>query len=467
MKKESTFVAEIKKKAALYVRVSTDAQREDGYSIEAQCEMLEAYCKSRQIRKYEFYIDGGFSGSSIERPEISRLISDVARGMIDQVIVYKLDRLSRSQKDTLYLIEDVFNPQSVAFVSLNENMDTSTPIGRAMLGIMSAFAQLERETIRERTRMGMKERVKNGLWMGGGHIPFGYDYDRDSGILVPNADAATVRKIYELYLSGWSLQKISQKVGLKYEHMARQILLRKTNTGIISYNGVDYKGQHEPIITDEIYKKAMQLYSERSKKGLTTAKGLLAGLLYCGFCGAKLRYQKWGKNGYKLNCYSKDKSKPHLIKDPNCRNTAVWADEVETIVIGDLFAMAKRKLDPTDSDQAENSDNMRTFEYLEKKIASLRKKLKKLYNLYAESDEDTLLDTITENKNELAEAEKQLENEKNALNDENMKIERYREINDLKSAWDYMTFVEQQNILRQFVDKIIITDGNVEIYYRI
>lgn len=91
------------------------------------------------------------------------MVSDIKNGLVSHVVVYKLDRLSRSQKDTLYLIEDVLIPNGVSFVSLNENMDTSTPIGRAMLGIMSAFAQLERETIRERTRMGMKERIKSGL----------------------------------------------------------------------------------------------------------------------------------------------------------------------------------------------------------------------------------------------------------------------------------------------------------------
>ena len=129
--------------AALYVRVSTEAQAEEGYSIEAQKERLEAFCVARGIKNYEFYIDGAYSGSNIERPELYRLIEDVKSGKITHVIVYKLDRLSRSQRDTLYLIEDVFNPNSVDFISMEENFDTSSPIGRAMLGILSAFAQLE------------------------------------------------------------------------------------------------------------------------------------------------------------------------------------------------------------------------------------------------------------------------------------------------------------------------------------
>ena len=103
---------------------------EEGYSIEAQKEQLTAYCVSKSIKNYEYYIDGGWSGSNIDRPELQRLIKETKEGKISHCIVYKLDRLSRSQKDTLYLIEDVFNPNNVDFVSLNESMDTSTPNGK-------------------------------------------------------------------------------------------------------------------------------------------------------------------------------------------------------------------------------------------------------------------------------------------------------------------------------------------------
>lgn len=102
------------KKAALYIRVSTDAQREEGYSIEAQKEMLDAYCVSKGIKEREFYIDGGYSGANIDRPKMRELTEDIRAGKISSVVVYKLDRLSRSQKDTLYLIEDVLMPNGVA-----------------------------------------------------------------------------------------------------------------------------------------------------------------------------------------------------------------------------------------------------------------------------------------------------------------------------------------------------------------
>ena len=153
------------KKAALYIRVSTEFQAEEGYSIDAQKEQLAAYCAMKGLKDYEFFVDGGWSGSNLDRPEMQRLVGLCKEGRISHVVVFKLDRLSRSQKDTLFLIEDVFNPNGVSFVSLNESMDTATPMGRLMLGILSAFAQLERENIRLRTRMGMLERVKAGYWM--------------------------------------------------------------------------------------------------------------------------------------------------------------------------------------------------------------------------------------------------------------------------------------------------------------
>lgn len=313
-----------KKIAAIYIRVSTDFQAEEGYSIDAQKEQLSAYCISKGIKNYAFYIDGGWSGSNIDRPEMQKLIKDIKEDKISHVIVYKLDRLSRSQKDTLYLIEDVFNPHGVDFVSLNESMDTSTPMGRLMLGILSAFAQLERENIRLRTRMGMRERVKSGLWMGGGRIPFGYDYDKEKGILIPNKDAEKVRQVYKLYIEGKSPQDIANLLGLKYDKLAIQILTRKSNYGIIEYNGEEYQGKHEPIISKETYDIAMKCMLDRSRVRSNTSEYLLTGLMYCGKCGAKMRYQKWGKHGSKIVCYSQQSSKPYLVKDPNCDQDKIW-----------------------------------------------------------------------------------------------------------------------------------------------
>lgn len=451
--------------AAIYIRVSTDFQAEEGYSIEAQKEQLSAYCVSKGIKNFEFYIDGGWSGSNIERPEMQRLISDVKDDKISHVIVYKLDRLSRSQKDTLYLIEDVFNPHGVDFVSLNESMDTSTPMGRLMLGILSAFAQLERENIRLRTRMGMKERVKAGLWMGGGRIPFGYDYDKEKGILVPNKDAEKVRQVYKLYIEGKSPQEIANLLGLKYDRLAYQILIRKSNYGIIEYNGEEYQGQHEPIISKETYDIAMRCMLERSKVRANTSDHLLTGLVCCGKCGAKMRYQKWGNKGNKLVCYSQQKSKPYLIKDSNCDQEKLWADEIEEEVINAVFKFANN-YKPSETESLVPND---TISLLYEQQNSLNKKIKKLYNVYAESEEnnDVLLETINDLKRQVEIINKEIElDTQNSIITARRK-ERTEILSTVNELWSTLDIKQKKNIIRKLVNKVEITDNNIHIDFSI
>ena len=450
------------RKAALYIRVSTDAQYEEGYSVDAQKEMLAAYCVTKGWKNYEFYIDGGFTGSNIDRPAMKRLIEDVKRGGISAVVVYKLDRLSRSQKDTLYLIEDVFNPAGAAFTSLNENLDTATPMGRAMLGIMSAFAQLERETIRERTRMGMKERVKEGLWMGGGRTPFGYDYDRASGVLVPNADAAVVKRIYELYLSGYSAARIAEMVGLKHDKQVRDILTRRSNTGVIFYNGTEYKGKHEPIIDEETFEKTMRMMRERSDRRMLTSDRLLTGLVYCGRCGARMRYQKWGQKGYKLTCYSQQTSKAYLIHDPDCDNGKPWAEETEEAVIRDFLG---RRLE--ESGEGEEQTEVSPEEMLNQQLKIARKKLSRLYSLYADQDDELLLESIEQQRKNIAEINQRILREIALREEQERKYKKHERIRQLSEAWEYMTVDEKRAVLREAIERIEIDGARIDISYRI
>lgn len=454
----------MKKVAAIYIRVSTDSQAEEGYSIEAQKEQLTAYCVSKGIKNYDYYIDGGWSGSNINRPEMQRLIREVKEDKISHVIVYKLDRLSRSQKDTLYLIEDVFNPHNVDFVSLNESMDTSTPMGRLMLGILSAFAQLERENIRMRTRMGMKERVKSGLWMGGGRVPFGYDYDSSQGILVPNKDAEKVRQIYQLYIDGKSPQEIAILLGLKYDKLVNQILTRKINYGVIEYNGEEYQGKHEPIISKETFDIAMERMEGRKVVRANNSDHLLTGVVYCGRCGAKMRYMKWGKKGYKLVCYSQQKSKPYLVKDPDCDQDKVWADEIEDVVAKEIvrFASNYDKPDTTPSVVGEDSLSL-----LQKQQGELNRKLKRLYNIYAEDGDDMLLETIQDLKEQIESVNKKIQMETDSEQVEKRRKERIDLLTSVSDLWDNMSAQNQKTVIRKLVKRVTVTDDHATIDFTI
>ena len=444
------------KHTALYLRVSTEAQADEGYSLAAQAEKLEAYCRMKGIAAFQRYVDGGFSGSNLTRPAITDLVEAIRAGNVERVVVYKLDRLSRSQKDTLYLIEDVFLPHGVDFVSINENIDTGSPYGRAMIGILSAFAQLERENIFLRTRMGMVERVKQGFWPGGGKIPFGYDYDADKGILVPNSDADTVREIYARYLEGQSTGRIARELGLKYEHLVRQILLRESNTGVIVYRGECYSGRHEPLVDKQTFERVKRRLLRSDKPRAAASNKLLTGLLVCGHCGAKMRYQKWGGAGDKLVCYSRDKSKPHLVHDADCPNRGVMARQVEEVVIRDLYQLAAQ---PTQS-----RGNGKQPAECRRALERAQRKLRRLYELFAEGEDDTLRDAITRARREYSRAEQELERAQQAERQEEIDAAQ-RALQTIGSCWDKLSDAEKQTLVRACVQRIVLQNDKIEIFY--
>lgn len=448
------------KKAGLYCRVSTDIQME-GYSIDAQKDFLKSYCKMHEIDNYEFYIDGGYSGSNINRPDMQRLIEDVEDHKIDIVVVFKLDRLSRSQKDTLYLIEEVFNPNDCGFVSIKENFDTNTPFGKAMVGILSVFAQLERETILERTRIGRKKRAEEGLWYGTGNLPFAYDYDEKKGILVPNKEKVEiVNKMVELYLQGMPMTQVGALFGLQ-DQTVRSIFTSPVGLGKIPYKDEIFEGQHEPIMTQETYDKLQQKMKERAVT-YKHANYLLAGKIVCGKCGAKYRYQKAGTSSIRLYCYSQQTSKKNLIKDANCDNRRYYDYEIEDYVIKDLISMS------LDESKFRHNMNMNDINVSQARIDRIAQIDKQVVNLLDYISEGIAVEETKEKIRKLQEEkekiQKELSDEKaKGRKSENLKVV----ISDLNTAWKTMTFEEQRNIVLEVIDKVVVNDNEIQIYYNI
>lgn len=446
-------------KAGLYARVSTDSQLE-GYSIDAQKEFLISYAKSKDYTEFEYYIDGGYSGKDLNRPAIKKLIEDCKNHKIDAVFVFKLDRISRSQRDTLYLIEEVFNKYDVSFISMRENFDTSSPFGKAMIGVLSVFAQLERETILERTRIGLKKRAESGLWRGGGKIPFPYRYDRNTGTLVPIPEQVELlHKMISLYISGKSFNAIGKIVGMD-ESMVETRILSITNTGKVPYKDEIFDGQHEAVVSDELYEEILRVNKVRSREPYERHY-LLSGKVYCGYCGAKYRYQKWGKRLI-MYCYSQQKSKPKYIKDPNCKNKRWDTFEVEDAVLEELFKMS------LDIDLFKKTFNIATVNVkneLKARLEEIKKQINNLLNFIASG----IAVEETNKKITELEKEKKMIEEKLISSDQKEKDNKVslNMITSLKTTWFDMDFDEQRRIIEHLIQKIVVKDNEISIYYNI
>lgn len=446
-------------KAGLYARVSTDIQL-DGYSIDAQKEFLLNYAKAKEFTEYEYYVDGGYSGKDLERPAIQKLIRDVKEHKIDCVIVFKLDRISRSQKDTLYLIEEVFNKYNVGFVSVRENFDTTTPFGKAMVGVLSIFAQLERETILERTKIGIQKRAENGYWKGGGKDPFPYSYDKNTGTLIPVPEQVELlHKMINLYLNGYSFVKISNIVGMDESMVEKRILSRRT-LGIVPYKDQEYEGKHQAVISEELHNKIIETNKLRSK-ARTESHYLLSGKIFCGHCGAKYRYQKWGKRLI-CYCYSQQKSKPKFIKDPNCKNKRWDSFEIEDVILENLFSMA---LDEDMFKEKYEITQIDVINEYEKRLSKIKLQINNLINFI--SDGIAVLDT----KKKIEELEQErksiLEIIDNTKNNEDHNRGSLEKLRNLQTTWNKMTFEEKRIIIMHIVDKVVVTDNDIEIFYKI
>ena len=419
-----------------------------------------SYAKSKDYTEFEYYIDGGYSGKDLNRPAIQKLIEDCKNHKIDAVFVFKLDRISRSQRDTLYLIEEVFNKYNVSFISMRENFDTSTPFGKAMIGVLSVFAQLERETILERTRIGLKKRVEAGLWRGGGKIPFPYRYDRNTGTLVPIPEQVELlHKMISLYISGKSFNVIGKIVGMD-ESMVETRILSITNTGKVPYRDEVYDGKHEAVVSDELYEEILRVNKVRSREKYERHY-LLSGKVFCGHCGAKYRYQKWGKRLI-MYCYSQQKSKPRYIKDPNCNNKRWDTFEVEDAVLEKLFKMS------LDLDLFKKTFNIATVNVKNEykgRLEEITKQIKNLLNNIANGI------AVEETNNKINELEKEKETIEEKLIESDQKEKDNKVslnmIKNLKSTWFEMDFDEQRRIIEHLIDKVIVNDNEINIYYNI
>lgn len=476
-------------KVALYVRVSTTSQLEEGYSIEEQKAKLESYCDIKDWHIYKVYTDGGFSGSTTERPALEQLIKDAQSKLFDTVLVYKLDRLSRSQKDTLYLIEDIFLKNNIEFVSLLENFDTSTPFGRAVIGLLSVFAQLEREQIKERMQLGKLGRAKAGKSMMWAKTSYGYDYNKDTGSMTINEyEALAVKEIFTSYLAGMSITKLRDKINDEYPKQPawsyrtiRGILANPVYCGLNQYKGQTFQGTHTAIIslvdfeqTQRELAKRQQTAKELSNPRPFQAKYMLSGLAQCGYCHAPLKVilgqkRKDGTRFKRYECYQRHprKTKGVTVYNDNKKCDSGYYD-MELLEHYVLTRIAQLQNDPDKIQELFSDDTSPAVDKqaIQKQIDSLTLKLSKLNDLYLD-DRITLDELKTKSADFIKQRTALEEKIKKASNDKQAgKRKKIEKLLDASSVFD-MSYDNQKVIVRELIDKVQVTSDKVVIRWKI
>ena len=298
-------------RVAIYARVSTQEQAENGNSLEFQIDKLKAYCQLHEFKVVGEYVDAGVSGAKSERPALNKLKKDIDK--IDIVLIYKLDRLSRSIKDTMYLIEDLFKPNNVDLISLSENFDTSQAMGMATIGMLSTFAQLERETIKERMMAGKQQAVKNGKYLS--MAPFGY-IKKDGQLIKDEQTKDCVEFIFKKMLEGNSLNEVVKLLEINgYENIKKweqaficRIVKSVVYCGHMEALGILVKNTHEAYITEDEQQQIIDMLADRkshSSKGKRNKLPVLfRGLISCPCCHRRLTYsRKQRKSGVKVVFY--------------------------------------------------------------------------------------------------------------------------------------------------------------------
>lgn len=482
-----------KKNVALYVRVSSERQANEAhYSIPEQIDRLKSYCKAKEWNVYKIYTDGGQSGAYLDRPALNELVKDAELKKYNMVLVYKLDRLSRRQKDTLHLIEDVFMENDIDFTSVVENLDTSTPTGRAFIGLLSVFAQLEREQIQERMKMGKAGRAKKGKYHAGGTIPIGYNYE-NGNLIVNEYEAMQVRLVFDLRSQGYDIRAIErymQEHGYKhkgnnnvessndwYSNTIRRVLKNKVYLGLIKHHDEYFQGEHEPIIDEELfYKLQPELEANSLKYSHNDGKykSLLGGIIYCEKCGAKYAYntnsvrhpERCEKTGY-YGCYSRSKRVKKMIVDPNCENKNWRSKELDETVVNEIKRL---KFDEGALQSIRTTkivDTQDQTEQIKKRLSQIDAQISKLMDLYTLGSID--LDIIQSKISPLTTEKGNLENTLHELladQKPNMDDDTVMSLVDsFLEKTKNGTLDERRDILSVLIDRIDLNESEVNIHW--
>ncbi len=349
-------------RCAIYTRKSTEEGLQQAFNtLDAQREAGEAYVASQRAEGWtclpDRYDDGGFTGGNLDRPAVRRLLADIEAGKIDCVVVYKVDRLSRSLLDFARLME-VFDRRGVSFVSVTQHFNTTHSMGRLTLNVLLSFAQFEREILSERTRDKIAAARRKGKFAGG-RVVLGYDVLRSPQgpkLIINDDEAAQVRRIFELYLEqgsliptvqelaklGWTTKRWGSQDGRSFDKATlHHLLTNVTYIGKVRYRDELYAGEHEAIIDPSLWQRVQATLARNGRTGGVAVRNrygaLLKGLLRCTPCGCSM--------GHTYTCKGNKRYRYYVCLNAqkrgwqSCASKSVPAGEMEQFVVDQIRAV--------------------------------------------------------------------------------------------------------------------------------
>ncbi|WP_034757836.1 recombinase family protein [Rossellomorea vietnamensis] len=462
-------------KAAVYVRVSTTEQASEGYSIRAQTDRLKAYCVSQGWDIFEIYIDDGYSAKDTNRPNLERMMKHIEQNLIDCVLVYRLDRLTRSVRD-LYNILETFDKNDCKFKSATEVYDTTTAMGRMFITIVAALAQWERENTGERIRMGMEQKAREGNWVIN-QAPYGYDLDKENKSLKINEEEAlTVQRIFNYYIEGKGARSIAVELNRLQirtktnspwsDFKIKYVLTNPTYIGTMRYNFrvnkenyFEIENTHPPIVTKEIFNNVQSIFKSRRviHPRAATSKFIFSGTAKCARCGSPLTGKygnyKRGSTEYKIRSYYCSKSR---VGECDQRQMSERYLETQFIKYLDTFEINPEIInDLTKMDVIDESKDK--LNLLKKELKEIEKRRKKWQYAWVNemiSDEDFSIRMDEENTKE-EDVNKQLSSLQPS-GEKMSSVDLTEILLDIKTNWNQLDALEKKMLLQMFAKRIIV-----------
>lgn len=466
-------------RVVIYIRVSTEEQAHHGYSIAGQKTELVKFCDANGYTITDFYIEEGLSGKNTKRPKLQQLLSDSKKGLFDAVLVYKLDRFSRSVKD-LYELIDVLNAVGVGFISKQEKFDTSTAIGRLFFGFLAILAQFERELTAERVKLAREQQVREGK-RPGGKYPFGYDKE---GNQIPD-EVEQLRRVKDLYMNdGLSYQGVAEKmIGTLrrgYEWTAGNVALTLENpfyAGIIRTGGklpngkypqrmrelkvkvTESVGDHEPVWSIEEFQSIINRMRSRSSGGYSHEHDYaFNGMLRCGRCGAsmygRMTTKRSLKNGNKIRTpyYWCSRRKGNKSCDQPMFREAHVEHLLKKYI--ERIRLDQNKIQEINSTQT--SSSVKELQKLKKQLDKIKARIKKWQ--YAFVEELISAEDLRDRMAEEAATELAITKKIESLNNLNDGPNVY-ELKRLDELWDKLSNNEKNEMARTIFSRLtLITD---------